>query len=311
MPSLNAVDMQPAADVLRRLALSEPAKHFVLTTPLLYSALLRAAQRYIAGEDLATARGYARAANAAGHAVTFDYMGESTRDAATARAATAEFIAAAGAIKRDGLNATLSLDLSHIGLVIDATLCFDNAMAIATAMQGDRAEIIISAEGEDRTDAVLGMYERLSAARAPYGITLQAFLHRTPADLERVLALPGKVRIVKGAFDVPAALSHPRGSGLDDAYVELIQRLAEQRHPFSAATHDDALLPRLRPLLTRDVGEFERLKGIGEDGLHALRREGFRTRQYLPYGTEWFLYLCNRLAEYPPDLFAAIAAAGG
>jgi proline dehydrogenase len=314
MSSIDPTAQRAAAGVLRRLALSEEAKAFVLATPPLYSALLRAAQRYIAGERLPEALDHARRVNALGHAVTFDYMGESTRDAAMADAATDEFVAAAREVAALGLDATLSLDLSHIGLVIDESLCFENARRIADAMRGDSGgtsrEIIISAEGTDRTDAVLAMYQRLSEVGAPYGITLQAFLFRTPQDLERVIELPGKVRVVKGAFDAPASVARRRGPELDAAYVQLVSRLSERNHSFSAATHDAALLPVLRPFLSAGTGEFEMLKGIGESDLLSLNRAGFRTRQYLPYGTEWFLYLCNRLAEYPPDVFSAIAAAG-
>lgn len=52
------------------------------------------------------------------------------------------------------------------------------------------------------------------------------------------------------------------------------------------------------------------LRGVTSERLDALHAAGCDTRVYLPYGREWFLYLCNRIAEFPPSLFAAIAAAG-
>ena len=42
-----------------------------------------------------------------------------------------------------------------------------------------------------------------------------------------------------------------------------------------------------------------------------MRDLGYRTRTYLPYGREWYLYLCHRLAEHPPDLYCALADAAG
>lgn len=36
---------------------------------------------------------------------------------------------------------------------------------------------------------------------------------------------------------------------------------------------------------------------------------GYRARVYLPYGEEWYLYLCHRLAEYPPNIYQAVADA--
>jgi len=46
---------------------------------------------------------------------------------------------------------------------------------------------MISAEGSDRTDLVLDLYEQLVVEFPHVGITVQARLHRTPADLDRLL----------------------------------------------------------------------------------------------------------------------------
>jgi len=142
----------------------------------------------------------------------------------------------------------------------------------------------------------------------PVGITLQAFLHRTPDDLRSVLRYPGKVRIVKGAFDAPASVALRRGGALDRAYLALVARLRDAGHAVSVATHDAALVAEVLQQTGSGPIEFEMLRGIEGEQLSALRAQGLRTRQYLPYGREWFLYLCNRLAEHPPSVFAAIAA---
>jgi proline dehydrogenase len=45
--------------------------------------------------------------------------------------------------------------------------------------------------------------------------------------------------------------------------------------------------------------------------LQLMRDLGYQTRVYLPYGQEWSLYLCHRLAEYPPNVYQAIIEAVG
>ena len=57
------------------------------------------------------------------------------------------------------------------------------------------------------------------------------------------------------------------------------------------------------------AGEYEMLRGVEGELLDSLHQTGYRTREYLPYGKDWFLYLCNRIAEAPETLFDAIAAA--
>ena len=48
------------------------------------------------------------------------------------------------------------------------------------------------------------------------------------------------------------------------------------------------------------------LKGINHEQLNNLKSSGYNTRVYVPYGKEWYLYLCHRLAEYPPNIYQAI-----
>lgn len=301
---------QQAAAVFRALALSENAKAFVLGEPALYGPLYGAAMRYIGGEGLDDCLAIARATNAAGHAITIDYMGESTRERAHAVAAAAEFARVAATIADTGLAASISLDLSHIGLVVDDGLCFEHAATIAAAASRAGTEMIISAEGVERTDAVLALHGRLSARHANVGITLQAYLQRTPRDLDTLLERPGKIRIVKGAFAVPDGLALPRGDALNRVYLDCVERVVGAGRACSVASHDPAIVASVRQTVDLSRVEFEMLRGVTGERLDALRAAGCATRVYLPYGREWFLYLCNRIAEFPPSLFDAIVAAG-
>ena len=299
------------AAVLRRLALDESTKSFVMNSERLYPPMLRAALRYIGGETLDSCLRVAADTNQRGHAVSIDFMGESTRTRAESTAATEEFLKIADAIRIGRYDASLSLDLSHIGLLVGADFCFDNALAIAQAAAAADTELMISAEGADRTDDVLAMHGRLCEHSANVGITLQAYLQRTAHDLNTLVARPGKIRVVKGAFDADPALVLPRGPELDAAFLALIRTLDQARRPFSIATHDPVIIDRARSHMDEGVGEFEMLRGVESEQLDALHDTGYRTREYLPYGREWFLYLCNRIAESPPTLFDAIAAAFG
>jgi hypothetical protein len=154
----------------------------------------------------------ARAGLARGHLASIDYVGESVRDAGLARRETDVFLALAGAIGRAGIPATVSFDLSHVGSVVDRDLGLRHARELAEATAPLGTAMMISAEGSDRTGLVLDLYETLAADYPHVGITLQARLHCTPDDLERVLALPGTVRLVKGSFLETDVVAWRRGS---------------------------------------------------------------------------------------------------
>lgn len=174
---------------------------------------------------------------------------------------------------------------------------------------------MISAEGSDRTDLVLDLWERLSSDFPETGITLQARLHRTPEDLERVLRRPGPVRLVKGAFLESSAVAYPRDSEpMVAAYHRLADRLLTSGHRVNLATHDAALIDELRArhgdTLREDHVEFEMLQGLGTELLDALHADGFATREYIVYGPEWWLYVLNRIAEHPERVLLALADLG-
>jgi proline dehydrogenase len=178
---------------------------------------------------------------------------------------------------------------------------------------------MISMEGSERTQAILDAHADVSADHPHVGITLQAALHRTEADLDAALARPGRVRLVKGAYAEPVDVARPRGESLDAFYARLAGRLvaaAADGHPVSIATHDPGLLSSvLRDMEARGGPaavpglEVEMLHGVRPDRLAAVAARGLPTRVYLVYGREWWLYLCHRLAENPPGLLAAIADA--
>ncbi|WP_431781065.1 proline dehydrogenase family protein [Streptomyces chumphonensis] len=301
-----------AAEVLRRLALDEDLKWSVPEDPLLGPPAHKVARRYVAGETLADAVERARRTLDAGHRVNVEYLGESCRDARRAAAETEVFLEAARLLPP---GCSISLDLSHIGLAVDEDLALAHASRLARATADTGREMVISAEGSERTDAVLAVHRALCAEFDHVGVTVQARLHRTAEDLSALLALPGRIRLVKGAFAEPPSLAYAREDpALARAYLACAARLADAGHRCSFATHDRDLLHRVdRHLGGRgDEGspwEFETLLGLGPDRLAAMAAKGHPTREYLVFGTEWWLYVCNRLAEDPARVLQALVDA--
>jgi proline dehydrogenase len=305
-----------AADALRRLALDEGAKAAVLADPALRAIARRVAARYIAGDSLADARAVIAAANTRGHAASVDHMGESTRDLASARAAAGVFERTAALLAEQRLDCSLSLDLSHLGLLVDRALCLESVSSLATAAAAFGSEVILSAEGSDRTDAILDCHARLCEQHDNVGIRLQARLHRSERDLAALLARPGRICLLKGSYAEPAEVAIAREDpALAGVFAGYADALIASGHRCSIATHDRALQERaVAALRTHDrlaaaapgerTIEFETLQGLGDAGLDALRDAGLATRVYVVFGEEWFLYVCNRIAEEPGERIA-------
>ncbi|MFD0273651.1 proline dehydrogenase family protein [Kitasatospora sp. NPDC127111] len=301
-----------AAQVLRALALDEDLKRRVPEDPVLGPLARKVARRFTAGETLADAVERAKRVLASGHRVSVEYMGESCRDPRRATAETDVFLEATRLLPP---GCSISLDLSHIGLAVSEDLALANAGRLARATADTGREMMISAEGSDRTDAVLAVHRALCASFDHVGVTVQARLHRTAEDLPRLLALPGRIRLVKGAFLEPETIAHPREDpALPAVYLGYARRLADSGHPCSFATHDRELVHRIDHHLggrasTAAPWEFETLLGLGPDRLEAMAERGHPTREYVVFGTEWWLYVCNRIAEDPQRLLQALVDA--
>ncbi|MEO3876213.1 hypothetical protein ABGB18_46235 [Nonomuraea sp. B12E4] len=52
------------------------------------------------------------------------------------------------------------------------------------------------------------------------------------------------------------------------------------------------------------------LRGLGIDQLSTMRDLGHPIREYVVFGTQWWLYVCNRIAEDPARLVQALIDAG-
>jgi proline dehydrogenase len=303
--------LQQASAALRKAALNEEAKNYVLSNPALLKILKRAADRYIGGETLEETVNKVILQNNQGFKCSIEYMGESTHTLQEADAARNEFVNICRTIKRLNLNATISLDLSHIGLVISPDLCLHNLQLICDEALPGNIEVIISAENTDRTDAVLSTYKAVAGTYPNVGITLQSYLYRTAEDLEELLKYKGRIRVVKGAFETTPGLAMQRGSQLDQAYLDYVDRLLSANHLCSIATHDKIIQEEVKKLIqkrqpSRNSYEFESLFGIQHEQLQELKADGHSAKIYFVYGREWYLYLCNRLAEYPLNVFQAL-----
>jgi proline dehydrogenase len=174
---------------------------------------------------------------------------------------------------------------------------------------------MISMEGSERTDEILDTHAKLCAEFDHIGVTVQARMRRTSDDLTRLLKLPGRIRLVKGAYEETDVVAHQRPSaGLDTAYRALTATLIVSGHLCSIATHDLQQIDWAHALIEKRYGaqhpahvEFETLLGLGPVASQHTMALDYPTRQYVVYGQEWFLYVCHRIAEQPERLYQAVA----
>jgi proline dehydrogenase len=312
-PTLPAV-VAAAAEQLRKLALNEDVKARFCSDPLLRPLMHRVSARYVAGRSVDDALRRVQQINERGHAASAEFMGESCRDESKANTETEVFLRLIQGLNQRNLNCSISFDLSHVGSLVDPQLGYHNANRIAGAAAAVGREAMISMEAADRIDDIYATYVRLhiEARRTNIGITVPVRLRRTDEDLPRLMAFPGRIRLVKGAYPDPEDVAYSRGSPeLPVRFRRFATQLLIAGCKCSIATHDRSIQNELASLIMeRDLDsrgyEFESLLGLGTEQIDELHRRGFPTREYAVFGEEHFLYVLNRIAEEPLRVYQAL-----
>jgi proline dehydrogenase len=263
------------------------------------------AGRFVAGETLDECLGVLRRLNDRGLWANTTLLGEGVLEPAHTETVVAAYAEIVERIASEGLRANAALKLTHLGLEIDEELAYANIRRLVEL----GSFIRIDMEQSQFVDATLRIYRRLREDGFDnVGTVLQAYLYRTPDDLESLLPLEPNLRLVKGAYLEPERVAYPRKADVDAAYARLLERLLEGGGYTAVATHDEQLIQQAIGFasehgISNDRFEFQMLYGVRPQLQLDLVRRGYKVLVATPYGPEWYPYLMRRLGERPANLF--------
>lgn len=293
---------------LKAAARDERLKYAVQQSTELYPLLWKAAKRYVTGEKREDAIAAARNYLNDNYNISIEYIGENTTNLRDCQRAKDELLQVIEEMGILSLKQTVSFDLSHIGLSINAEIAYKHLEELTQKAQQYGITLMISMEESSKTNDIITLYKKIATEYTNVGITLQVQLYRTKLDLQELMQYPGKIRLVKGAFQESVDIAMIRSEELNKHYLDYVDQLVNANHPLSIATHDEMLIQEIerRQYLDNSNVEVEMLYGVRPTLLNELRRKDYRCRVYLTYGNEWYLYLCHRIAEHPENLYLAV-----
>ncbi len=274
----------------------------------------RMARRFVSGETLEDALAAVQNLNRQGMLATLDHLGENVTNRAEAIAAADEYLVALEALHRANARCNVSVKLTQMGLDLGDDFCFDNVSRIVRKAADLGNFVRIDMEGSPYTVRTLTIYRRLRKQFSNCGIVIQAYLHRSRADVEALIAEGiGHFRLCKGAYDEPADIAYRERPAVTRALNELVRLCLEPagraKGAYAAvASHDEEVINFTRSYAYHhDIPptdyEFQMLYGIRRELQTELVRRGYQMRIYVPYGTHWYPYFMRRLAERPANLF--------
>ncbi|HET8713186.1 MAG TPA: proline dehydrogenase family protein [Gemmatimonadales bacterium] len=272
----------------------------------------RAVKRFMPGETLDAALDATSQFAKAGIGSVLTELGEQVTNRAEAAAVRDHYLGVLEKIQRRKLPAHVSVKLTHLGLDASKEGCVQDVLKLAARAEQARSFLWIDMEESRYVDATLEVYRRAKAEWANVGVCLQAYLHRTPKDLESLLSISPAIRLVKGAYNEPASVAIPRKADVDAAYRQLADRLlseaARQRAKPVFGTHDLALVEGIRKAavdkrVDPSSYEFHMLYGIRAEEQRKLASMGAEVRVLISYGSAWFAWYMRRLAERPANVW--------
>ncbi len=279
-------------------------------------------RRFISGETLEDAVTAVQALNAQGMLATLDHLGENVSSEAEAVAAADEYLVALDALFAAQVKCNVSVKLTQMGLDLGDDFCLENVGRIVAKAAELGNFVRIDMEGSPYTERTIGVYRRLRGRYRNVGLVVQAYLHRTQADVEALIAEGiGHFRLCKGAYDEPATIAYrerPRVTqAMNDLFRTCMTPEARAKGAYAAvASHDEEVVNFARAYAHQhdvppDAYEFQMLYGIRRELQTDLVKKGHKVRIYVPYGTHWYPYFMRRLAERPANLLFFLRALVG
>jgi len=275
------------------------------------------ATRFVGGRDVTEAVERTLDLHAHGLGASLYCLGEYVEDVSVIRQSVAELLAAVEKLAGLGLETHISVDPTQIGHQVSEQMCRDNARLIAQEIRCVKAGsvaasqdvLMLDMEDSSVASATIALHDLLRSESLPMAVTLQAYLLRSEADLKRIVAGGGTVRLVKGAFAENRSVAMTRRSDIDRNYLRLAGFMLSEEARGAGfrpvfGTHDARLIDEIVQIATREGWkrgeyEFEMLYGVGLDLQQRLVQNGQRLRLYVPFGRDWWPYAVRRVGESP------------
>ena len=293
---------------------SEAMRRFVLG----FGPARQMARRFVAGETLDEAVAAVRELSQSGIMATLDHLGENVATKDDAQRTVRDYQDILHRISDEGLESTISVKPTHVGLDFGADFCYEQLKTIVETAQTLGLTVEVDMEGSDCTQVTLDMFYRLLEEFKNLRLALQTYLYRTEDDLNGLIERGSSVRLCKGAYNEPESVAWQDKEDVDAQYARLIDLAFGEKARASGfypalGTHDHELILKAERLvaehgISKDSFEFQMLHGIRRDWQLRLAQDGYRIRIYVPYGMQWYPYFMRRLAERPANVFFMVRA---
>ena len=251
---------------------------------LMEKFLFKIAKKWIAGDTIDDALSSAKNAYQMGRHAIINKLGEYHTTKKQIRNSVDDYQKIANSFRKWKIRGAISVKPTQIGLTISQKQCYQKfrrklfrrcvmPMCLFGLIWSHQSILIKTIE---LYSSFFSKYERL-------GIALQANLKRTEDDLNHLIGIGAKIRLVKGAYREKSNISFRTREDVDKNYIKLMTILFKKGNEFAIASHDNNIIKKAEALSKKYPRkfEFEFLKGIREEIKQDLVKNGFISFRFI------------------------------
>lgn len=276
-------------------------------------------KRYIAGKKIQDAIDVAKDYNSKGMVVTIDLLGEFITKLSEAEENKNTYLDIIEKVEASEVEGNYSLKPTMFGLLLDKDTCYTYIREIVAKAASYNNFVRVDMEDSQCVDLEIELFRKLKTEFPKnVGLVLQAYLKRTPKDIENMLDLhseefPLNYRLCKGIYVESEKIAYKKYEEINKQFLINLETMFKTGIYPGIATHDTPLVEGAYKLIEKynvpkDKYEFQMLFGVTPALRQSIVDNGHKMRIYVPYGEKWFAYSTRRLKENPKMAMEIIKA---
>ncbi|MEK0365220.1 MAG: proline dehydrogenase family protein [Nitrosopumilus sp.] len=261
--------------------------------------MFKIAKQWIAGDTVDDALIAAKSAYSLRRHAIINKLGEYHTSKKQIKVVLEEYQKIVNSFRKWKIRGAISVKPTQIGLSISQKECNRNFEKIIQKARNAHVFVWLDMESSEHTDETIEIYHTFFSKYERLGIALQANLKRTENDLNDLIGMGAKIRLVKGAYREKANIAFKTKKDVDNNFIKLMKILFKKGNEFAIASHDTKIIQKAQSLSKKYPRkfEFQFLKGIREEFKSDLVKKKFVVSEYIPYGVNWLPYSIRRIKE--------------
>ena len=266
---------------------------------LMEKVLFKIAKQWIAGDTVDDALIAAKSAYSLRRHAIINKLGEYHTSKKQIKVVLEEYQKIVNSFRKWKIRGAISVKPTQIGLSISQKECNRNFEKIIQKARNAHVFVWLDMESSEHTDETIEIYHTFFSKYERLGIALQANLKRTENDLNDLIGMGAKIRLVKGAYREKANIAFKTKKDVDNNFIKLMKILFKKGNEFAIASHDGKIIKKAQNLSKKYPRkfEFQFLKGIRDELKSDLIKKKFVVSEYIPYGVNWLPYSIRRIKE--------------